>query len=525
MRRSVNVDRGVDFVSGSPIQSGAEERLVIPEIIARTSGHAGRVAVRDDGGDRTYRELADTSAEAAAALLAGLTDLDEARVAFMIPPGFDYVRVQWAIWRAGGVAVPLCLTHPQPELAYVLDDAQPVTVVTAPEYQEALRSLTGERSIRLLGLEDLKARPIDQLPAIADHRRAMILYTSGTTGQPKGVVSTHRNLSAQIRSLVEAWGWTSEDHILLSLPLHHLHGILNVVGCALWSGALCEMLPRFDADRVWDRLASGELTTYMGVPTLYHRLIEKWDATTDQGERSRLASGCRKMRLMVSGSAALPIPVLERWREISGHTLLERYGMTEIGMALSNPLLGERRPGSVGSPLPGVEVRLVDEQNKAVAGEEAGEIQVRGETVFLEYWKRPDATAEAFTADGWFRTGDVAVKDGGAYRILGRSSIDIIKSGAEKVSALEVEEALLRHPEVREVAVVGVPDPEWGQKVVALVVPAPNAIPSVEELREWCRSSLARYKIPKEVHLVDSLPRNPMGKVVKPDLVREWTGS
>jgi malonyl-CoA/methylmalonyl-CoA synthetase len=497
---------------------------VIPEIIARASEHVDRVAVVDDGGEHTYRDLLDTSAEAAAVLLAGLTDLDEARVVFMLLPGFDYARVQWAIWRAGGVAVPLCLTHPEPELAYMLDDAQPVTVVTAPEYQETLRSLTGKRGIRLLGLEDLNARHIGPLPAIAEDRRAMILYTSGTTGQPKGVVSTHRNLTAQVRSLVEAWGWTREDRILLSLPLHHLHGILNVVCCALWSGAVCEMLPKFDASRVWDRLASGELTTYMGVPTLYHRLIEKWDATADTAERSRLTAGCRQMRLMVSGSAALPIPVLERWHEISGHTLLERYGMTEIGMALSNPLLGERRPGSVGSPLPGVEVQMVDEQNREVGEGEAGEIQVRGDTVFLEYWNQPDATSEAFTADGWFRTGDVAVKDDEAYRILGRSSIDIIKSGAEKISALEVEEALLRHAEVREVAVVGIPDPEWGQKVVALVVPAANSKPSVDELREWCRSSLARYKIPKEVHLVDSLPRNPMGKVVKPDLVREWSG-
>ncbi|MDP3983768.1 MAG: AMP-binding protein, partial [Acidimicrobiia bacterium] len=290
------------------------------------------------------------------------------------------------------------------------------------------------------------------------------------------------------------------------------------------SGAVCEMIPKFDPARVWDRLASEEFTIYMGVPTLYHRLIERWDAIEDVVEKSRLTAGCRRLRLMVSGSAALPVPVLERWREISGHTLLERYGMTEIGMALSNPLSGERRPGSVGSPLPGVEVRLVDEESREVGEGEAGEIQVRGDTVFLEYWNRPEATREALTADDWFRTGDVAVKDGDMYRILGRSSIDIIKSGAEKISALEVEETLLRHVEVSEAAVVGIPDLEWGQRVVALVVPTANSKPSVEELKEWCRASLARYKIPKEVHLVDSLPRNPMGKVVKPDLVREWSG-
>lgn len=353
----------------------------------------------------------------------------------------------------------------------------------------------------------------------------MILYTSGTTGKPKGVVTTHRNLGAQIRSLVEAWGWSEEDRILLSLPLHHLHGILNVVCCALWTGAMCEMLPKFDAARVWSRLASGELTIYMGVPTIYHRLIEAWDATGDIEEKARLRAGCRQMRLMVSGSAALPVPVLERWQEISGHTLLERYGMTEIGMALSNPLAGERRPGSVGSPLPGVEVRLVDEQGREVEDGQAGQIQVRGDTVFLEYWNRPDATRDAFTGDGWFHTGDEAVREEGSYRILGRSSIDIIKSGAEKVSALEVEEVLLRHAAVGEAAVVGIPDPEWGQRVVAVVVPVGNAHPEAADLREWCRSGLAPYKVPKEVHFVDSLPRNPMGKVIKPDLVREWSKS
>lgn len=493
-----------------------------PEIVARARAFADRVAILDETGEYSYRNLLDGSERAAAVLLAGRADLDEARVAFMVPPGFDYVRVQWAIWRAGGVVVPLCLTHPEPELAYVLDDAQPLTVVTSSEYEPTLRPLTEARGIRLLGLQDLDGSVVP-LPVVAGDRRAMILYTSGTTGKPKGVVSTHHNAGEQIRSLVEAWGWTREDHILLSLPLHHLHGILNVLCCALWSGAVCEMIPRFDAAKVWDRLASEELTIYMGVPTLYHRLIERWDATDDMVEKSRLTAGTRRLRLMVSGSAALPVSVLERWREISGHTLLERYGMTEIGMALSNPLSGERRPGSVGSPLPGVEVRLVDEDNRELGDGESGEIQVRGGTVFLEYWNRPDPTREAFTTDGWFRTGDVAVKDGDIYRILGRSSIDIIKSGAEKISALEVEEVLLRHVEVGEAAVVGIPDSEWGQRVVALVVPAANAKPRVDELKEWCRSYLARYKVPKKIHLVDALPRNPMGKVVKPDLVREWS--
>jgi malonyl-CoA/methylmalonyl-CoA synthetase len=220
---------------------------------------------------------------------------------------------------------------------------------------------------------------------------------------------------------------------------------------------------------------------------------------------------------MVSGSAALPVPVLERWRGLSGHTLLERYGMTEIGMGLSNPYRGERIPGSVGTPLPGVEVRLVDDEGHAVPEGASGEIQVRGPTVFLEYWERPEDTAAAFTDDGWFRTGDTALIDGGRYRILGRTSVDILKTGGEKVSALEIEEHLLSHESVSEAAVVGIDDPEWGQRVVAVVVPSDEI--SAEDLRTWLKTRLAPHKVPKEIHLADSLPRNAMGKTLKPDVV------
>ena len=296
----------------------------------------------------------------------------------------------------------------------------------------------------------------------------MILYTSGTTSRPKGVVTTHANITAQIMSLVEAWEWSADDRIVLCLPLHHVHGIINVVSCALWSGATCEMLPRFDANAVWERIASGGLTLFMAVPTIYVKLIAAWDAASPE-RRAALSQACAKLRLMVSGSAALPVSTLERWKEISGHTLLERYGMTEIGMALSNPLRGERVPGSVGTPLPSVEVQLVGENGEPVAPGTPGEIEVRGPSVFAEYWGKPDATRDAFR-DGWFRTGDTAVVENGVYRILGRTNIDILKTGGHKVSALEIEEALREHPAVAECAVVGVPDPEWGERVAAAVV-------------------------------------------------------
>jgi malonyl-CoA/methylmalonyl-CoA synthetase len=336
-------------------------------------------------------------------------------------------------------------------------------------------------------------------------------------------VTTHANLRAQIVSLVDAWAWRPDDRIALVLPLHHVHGIVNVLCCALWSGALCEMAPRFDAEAVWDRLAGGELTLFMAVPTIYRRLIAAWDAAPPDRKR-QLSRGAARLRLMVSGSAALPVDVLERWREITGHTLLERYGMTEIGMALSNPLAGERRPGFVGVPLPSVEVRLVDEAGRSVADGTPGELLVHGPAVFREYWGRPDETARAF-ADGWFRTGDVAVVERGAFRILGRSSVDIIKTGGYKVSALEIEEVLRTHPAIAECAVVGVADTEWGERVCAAVELKGSEALTLGGLQAWAKERLAPYKIPRALVSVGALPRNAMGKVVKPAVAALFTAS
>ena len=485
-------------------------------LIQRAHDWPERAAIGDEEGTHTYGTLLSGSERGAARLLATRADLDQARVAFMVQPSYRYVRIQWAIWRAGGAAVPLCLTHPAPELEYVLDTTTPTMVVSSPRFAEILRPLAEAREIEFLLDDEVDAEPVP-LPRVEASRRAMILFTSGTTGRPKGVVITHANIEAQIKSLVEAWAWSIDDRILLTLPLHHIHGIVNVIGCALWSGARCDMLPGSDAATVVERLAGGDLTLYMAVPTIYHRLISLLDQASAE-ERGRVREGSSRLRLMVSGSAALPVPVLERWRELSGHTLLERYGMTEIGMGLSNPYRGERTPGSVGRPLPGVEARLVDERGEAVPDGEPGEIQVRGPTVFLEYWERPEDTRAAFTDDGWFRTGDTAVIEAGRYRILGRSSVDILKSGGEKISALEVEEVLLGHEAISEAAVVGIDDPEWGQRVVAVVV-AKQPV-DADELRKWVRGILAPHKVPKDFHFTDALPRNPLGKTVKPEVVR-----
>lgn len=360
------------------------------------------------------------------------------------------------------------------------------------------------------------------MPVVEEERAAMMIYTSGTSGRPKGVVTTHANIRAQVTSLVEAWGWRRDDHILNVLPLHHVHGVVNALICPLWVGALCEILPSFDAEEVWRRLTRGDVTLFMAVPTIYGRLIAHWERASEK-ERAALGAGCRGLRLWVSGSAALPVSTLEAWHRISGEVLLERYGMTEIGMALSNPLEGRREPGHVGTPLPGVEVRLVDEIGSEVLEGEQGEIQVRGASVFQEYWRSPVATRAAFDGD-WFRTGDVAVVEDGVYRILGRGSVDIIKCGGYKISALEIEELLRTHPRIQDCAVVGVSDPEWGERVSVAVVLAAGGVGdsveplSLEDLRGWAKVRLAPYKVPSSLRVVTELPRNVMGKVQKPEV-------
>lgn len=493
-------------------------------IIERASLHRDRIAVSAAGRKHTYDELLDASARVASALLDGSNDLREGRVAFLVQPGFNYVAAQWGIWRAGGIAVPLAVMHPPAELAYAIEDSDASIVVADETFEPIARPLAEQRGARFLRVSEAVRADAANLPNIAADRRAMILYTSGTTGRPKGVVTTHANIAAQIESLVEAWRWNSDDHILHFLPLHHIHGIINVLCCAMWSGAACEFLPKFDAGLVWRRIVdSQELTLLMAVPTIYSKLIAEW-RSADANRQEKMSVACRRLRLMVSGSAALPVSTLEFWRSISGHTLLERYGMTEIAMALSNPLEGERLPGRVGSPLPGVEVRLVNESGEAVSDGHPGEIQIRGPNVFREYWQRPEATRDAFTDDGWFHTGDVAQRAGGIYQILGRDSVDIIKTGGYKVSALEIEEVLRTHEAVAQCAVVGVDDAEWGQRVCAAVVLNDNSRLDLDGLRAWCKPRLAPYKIPTRLIAVDDLPRNAMGKVTKPEVTTLFAG-
>jgi len=378
-----------------------------------------------------------------------------------------------------------------------------------------IRPLCERLGVRVMDVSEIRSEQVKALPEISPDRRAMILYTSGTTSKPKGVVTTHANIQAQIESLVEAWEWSAADRVPLFLPMHHIHGIINVTSCALWSGATVEAFERFDLNAILGRVRDDAYTVFMAVPTIYVKLIQALEAASTE-DREAMIGGFARMRLMVSGSAALPASVHEQWTALTGQKLLERYGMTEIGMGLSNPYHGERRPGAVGRPLPGVEVRLKAEDGGIVTDENVpGEIQVRGPGVFRDYWNRPEASAESFDGD-WFRTGDMAVLETGYYRIMGRLSVDIIKSGGYKLSALEIEAALLEHPLIAECAVIGLSDETWGEAVTAVVVTKGHAPLELSGLRDWCKGRLSVYKVPQRLLVATELPRNAMGKVTKP---------
>jgi malonyl-CoA/methylmalonyl-CoA synthetase len=487
-----------------------------PQIVSRARAHGQSVALTSGGLTLRYDELLEKSAAAAADLLDGRSSLAGARVALLLPAEPVFVIAQWAVWRAGGVCVPLSLHGTPAEWEHVLRDGRASSILTTAALETRVRPLA-----EMLGIAVRNPGSANgQLPDVGPSQAATILYTSGTTNKPKGVVITHANTVAQIKSLVEAWQWTASDRIPLFLPLHHIHGLVNVLACALWSGAHVEMLGDFDADRVLTRVAESAFTVFMAVPTIYVKLVAKFDSAQPDTV-ARWSRGFAAMRLMVSGSAALPASLHKRWSALTSQQLLERYGMTEIGMALSNPLHGERRPGSVGLPLPSVAVRLVDDNGNLVTAEDMpGEIQVRGSGVFREYWDRAAETAASFDGQ-WFRTGDVAVIERGYFRIMGRRSVDIIKSGGYKLSALEIEAALLEHPSIAECAVVGLPHETWGEAVTAAVVVRPNQVPpSLQELRDWCRSRLSPYKLPHRVETFASLPRNAMGKVTKPAVVK-----
>jgi malonyl-CoA/methylmalonyl-CoA synthetase len=481
----------------------------------RARGGAG-IVVRDD--ERAWRGAQIVGhARRAAARLEPLC-VGPRHVALLVEPGGAFVAALFAVLEAGATAVPLSPLYSDAELAWLLEDAAACLLLASPGWVERARRLGGPPVVSTASLPGEEATWEPPAPARAAEEApsgaAVLMYTSGTTGRPKGALLGHRFMARQARMLAAHWGLEARDRLLHVLPLHHLHGLgVALVPCLLAGGAV-DMLARFDAERVWNALA--HTTVLMVVPTMAHKLLDAFDAAHPE-TRARWQEAARRQRLVASGSAALPPSLAERWAAVAGAVPLERYGMTEIGIVLSQALdPALRRAGRVGHAVPGVEVRLLDERGAPITGG-PGEIAVRGAHLFDGYWRRPDETT--FDADGWLRTGDIAERDeDGSHRILGRSSVDIIKSGGYKLSALEIEQALREHALVADVAVIGVPDELWGQRAVAAVVPRAGAALDADGLRDWAKTRLAAYKVPRAFVLVAELPRNAVGKVVKPAL-------
>ncbi|KAL6877078.1 hypothetical protein J3F83DRAFT_712592 [Trichoderma novae-zelandiae] len=580
----------------STTSASALPRLPVFEAVARHDAASLAVVHSLSGRRFAYGQLLGDVRRARSRLLEARgrghgDNLDGERVAFLVENSYDYVVTLLAILAARSIAVPLSPAFPIPELEYVLNHSEASLLVSSPKFASKAQQLLAA---------DLASRPsyvelpkhVESAVAEGEHvpleadlnpgQAGLMLYTSGTTNKPKGVLLPQSVLTAQARSLHEAWEYSPADHLLHLLPLHHIHGVVNAILTPLIAGSSIEFMFPFNADAVWHRLAAPylpppssssepatngstspshpkpKITFFTAVPTIYSRLLSTHKSLPPPIQAaSREAIAPQNLRLNISGSAALPTPVKAAWAALSnGNVLLERYGMTEVGMALSCGLsFADRVDASVGWPLPSVQARLVDVDSGDVippgqdidpqGRERSGEIQLRGPTIFKEYWRNPSATAKEFTApddddDGlgpWFKTGDVAVRRpvptaglnslrqpwarGPLYFIQGRRSADIIKTGGEKVSALEVERELLSLPQVAEAAVVAVPSGSWGHKVGAVVVLDPSAARkwSALDMRRALKPRLAGYKIPQVMKVVESIPRNAMGKINKKQLV------
>ncbi|MFL6122413.1 acyl-CoA synthetase [Actinophytocola sp.] len=463
-----------------------------------------REALRFGAKALTYGELARLAGRLAADLSS------RARVAVWATPTLETCVAVVSALVAGVPVVPVNPKIGERELAHIVADSAPDLLLAAPDADvpAGLADLPRlpvpvEVSGAVTGPAALPAEPAPETPAF-------VVYTSGTTGPPKGVVLPRRAVTSNLDALAEIWAWTADDVLVHGLPLFHVHGLIVGVVGPLRRGGTVWHLGRFSSSAAGEALAGGA-TMMFGVPTMYHRLA--LDCAADPG----LAEAIGRARLLVSGSAALPASDHQRLADATGQRVVERYGMTETLMNCGVRASGDRRPGTVGPPLPGVSLRLVDDDGEVIGtsdGETVGEIEVTGDNLFLGYLNRPDAT-EKVLRDGWFRTGDMAVREPDGYvRLVGRRATDLIKSGGYKIGAGEIENALLEHPAVAEVAVTGEPDDDLGERIVAWVVPA-GAEPPAEELADHVARLLAPHKRPRVVRYLASLPRNDMGKVMK----------
>lgn len=473
-----------------------------------------KVVLRDANGvELTFADLDRRSAQLASALRELGAEPGQ-RITVQVRKSPENLALYFACLRAGFVYHPLNMGYKKAELEYFVGNAEPAVIVCDEANEADLRDIAeaaGVAQLHTLNVDSsgslslLANRAADQFETVVSERDdlAALLYSSGTTGVPKGIMLTHGNLLANTRTLVDAWGFTDQDTLLHALPIFHVHGLFVAVGCVMLSGADMVWFEAYDAGKALASL--GECTVMMGVPTFYTRLLAEAELTAD---------ACRNVRLFVSGSAPLLEETFVEFEQRTGHRILERYGMTETNMNTSNPLNGERKPGTVGPPLPGVEVRVVDDEGSVLPVGENGNLQVKGDNVFVGYWRMPDKTAEDFTEDGYFNTGDVARIDSDGYvAIVGRAK-DLIITGGLNVYPKEVELVIDDLAGVKESAVIGVPHADFGEGVVAVVVRDGDEA-TAEGIRNACRESLADFKVPKTVIFINELPRNTMAKVQK----------
>ncbi len=485
--------------------------------------HKDKIAIDFEGDIWTYGRLISTVGRTALFLKKmGIKKGD--RVAIQLPKGMEFICLHLAVQSLGAVTLPLNPAYSQEEIKYFLSDSEAVLYITnANKFYSVNKAIDELENLKIFLVDDgadgfgplwYELEKIDDY-SICNHPTSgddisTICYTSGTTGKPKGAMISHRNLITNMLALNKIWLWSHNDILLHVLPLFHVHGLFVALHGALYAGATIIMHKRFDATKSWKTIERFRCTIFMGVPTIYYRLLKGWyDANAD----------ISSMRVFISGSAPLPKSLFEDFEEITGHRILERYGMTETQMITSNPYEPDRRiPGSVGFPLPGVSLRVVDSYGRDAAPPDVGEVWVKGENVFLGYWKNPEKTGESFN-NGWFKTGDLGYLDpDDNYRLylVGRMK-ELIITGGYNVYPREVENILEEHDMVSEAAVVGLSDPDYGERVVAAVVLNKEFKGGSEgrALIEYCKTRLASYKCPKEIFILDFLPKNAMGKVEK----------
>lgn len=490
---------------------------------AGISGHAQRPLLSTgDGTTYSYADAEAESARMANCLVAmGLQPGD--RVTAQVPKSPQALWLYLACLRGGFVFHPLNEAYQSAEIEYLVTDAKPKLAVCTPDRLDLFSGLTNEMDCHIASLDDSGAGSLVEQSRHASARfetlpcssetLAVLLYSSGTTGQPKGAMLSHGNLASNTRALIAAWNFTAADRLLHVLPIYHAHGLFVALGCVLMSGASMIFLRKFDVQSVVRHLPNA--TVMMGIPTFYTRLLR---------ERAFSRDSCKSVRVFISGSAPLRADTHAAFAARTGHAILERYGMTETCMNSSNPLTGERRPGSVGPALPGVSIRITDASDHPLPPGDTGEIQVSGPNVFAGYWNMPERARQDFTADGFFRTGDLGVmSEDGYLSILGRKK-DMIITGGLNVYPREIETLIDALPAVAESAVVGVPHPDFGEGVIAVIVAEPGESTTQDQIIAAVREKLADFKAPKRAFFVDQLPRNSMGKVQKNALRDQYNG-